>query len=129
MKALAIVAGCALAALGVAWALDPHPFVHALGIDSQQGYPYAFFSGSASFFLQLAGMGAIISGLWHRFNCHQAGCWRIGRHHVAGTPWCNRHHGDARPDESAADKLDLVIMLLEDIRTQGGPRRPGSGLL
>ena len=31
-----------------------------------------------------------------KHNCHDKGCWRIGRHTVDGTPWCDRHHHKAR---------------------------------
>ena len=37
----------------------------------------------------------------------------IGRHKVKGTPFCNRHHQDARPPETLEDKLDRLIGLLE----------------
>jgi hypothetical protein len=32
--------------------------------------------------------------LLRRLNCHAAGCWRIGIHHVVSTPYvtCRTHH-------------------------------------
>ena len=34
--------------------------------------------------------------LVRKHNCHERRCWRVGRHAVDGTPWCNRHHQAAR---------------------------------
>ena len=50
---------------------------------------YQFFSGS---FLAVT----IATGWWHKNNCHQKWCPRIGKHQVDGTPWCNAHHHEAR---------------------------------
>ena len=86
---------------------------HALGIDTQQSMAYDFVSGSGPMFVTIIGYSTIITGFWHHVNCHEPGCWRFGRHKVNGTPWCNRHHEKARPDETVADKLDRIIALLE----------------
>ena len=40
-------------------------------------------------------VGGMIA-LYRKHNCHSGGCWRIGRHVVDGTPWCDHHHQDAR---------------------------------
>jgi len=67
------------------------------GSSNTAGTPpnYNFFSGSGSDISELAIVGAVL-GAYRKSNCHQPGCWRIGRHHVDGTPWCDRHHGGAR---------------------------------
>jgi hypothetical protein len=44
--------------------------------------------------------GLSVLGLfWHRLNCHEPGCWRIGRYHVAGGEYvtCAAHHPDGPP--------------------------------
>jgi hypothetical protein len=66
------------------------------------GSHYLFWSGSGSDLAYLSmGAGAISSTLilWHRVNCHEPGCWRIGRVHVddKGTLSCFRHHPDGKP--------------------------------
>jgi len=68
---------------------------HVLGIDNEAGRWYAFWSGFGSDLGELAIIGGLAS-IYRRHACHAAGCWRIGRHTVAGSPWCNRHHHAAR---------------------------------
>jgi hypothetical protein len=62
---------------------------------------YNFFSGAGSDITELAIVGGIL-GMYHKHNCHDPGCWRIGRHSVDGTPWCNRHHQAAREVSGAS---------------------------
>lgn len=69
--------------------------LHVLGVDDVSGRWYAWWSGAGSDISELAIVGAVL-GAYRRHNCHRARCWRIGRHTVDGTPWCNRHHQDAR---------------------------------
>jgi hypothetical protein len=66
--------------------------LHVLGVDNLSGRWYGFWSGAGS---DLAYLG-IIGTLYRKHNCHQNGCWRVGRHTVDGTPWCDRHHEQAR---------------------------------
>jgi len=56
---------------------------------------YNFWSGSGSDFGELTLIG-LAYGAYRKHQCHNKGCWRIGRHQVDGTPWCNRHHQRAR---------------------------------
>ena len=63
-----------------------------LGLDG--GPWYNFFSG---LFGVLVIGGGLIYNAWvnaRRHNCHQPGCWRVGRFPVEGTAWmaCHRHH-------------------------------------
>jgi hypothetical protein len=92
------------------------PVLHFLGWDTQQSDNYDAFSGSLPVMVTILGMSTIITGLWHSVNCHHEGCWRIGRHKVKGTPWCNRHHEDARLEPTLEDKLDRLISLLLEQR-------------
>ena len=69
--------------------------LHALGIDTTTGPAYAFWSGTGSDLGELAIIGGMIT-LVRKHNCHERRCWRVGRHVVDGTPWCNHHHHAAR---------------------------------
>lgn len=115
----AVVVG-GLCVLGV---LYEHHLAHALGIDTQQSQEYDFVSGVGPMIITALGLGSLITGLLHHVNCHQAGCWRIGKHKVAGTPWCGRHHQDARPTQTVEDllrdlsaKMDTLITAVEEKR-------------
>lgn len=59
-----------------------------LGLSNASGSQYLFWSG---FFGDITILGAII-GLYWKHNCHQTGCWRIGKHSPDGTPYCTKHH-------------------------------------
>lgn len=65
-----------------------HFFEWITGIANEQGRWYAFWSGFGS---DLGYLGAL--GLaWHRMNCHEPGCFRIGRMHHEGLTYCKKHH-------------------------------------
>ena len=69
------------------------------GTVNEPGPYYGFWSGFGSDLSEAALIGAVggaLAGLLHKHNCHERGCWRIGRHQVEGSPWCNRHHQSAR---------------------------------
>lgn len=53
-----------------------HWVAHFFGIDNLSGPFYGFWSGVGSDLGELA----LLGGLWHMFNCHDEGCWRVGRH-------------------------------------------------
>lgn len=72
-----------------------HLILHWIGVDTEAGTPYAFWSGFGSDLGEVALLGAVL-GAYRKHHCHEARCWRIGRHTVNGTPWCNRHHTAAR---------------------------------
>ena len=67
------------------------------GITNEAGPYYGFFSGSGSDLGEVAiigGIATLVAGLWHKFNCHNEGCPRIGLHAVAGGTYvvCRKHH-------------------------------------
>jgi hypothetical protein len=72
-----------------------HLIEHWLGMDNLSGPVYGFWSGFGSDVSEVALIGAVF-GIFRRHNCHERHCWRIGRHVVDGTPWCDRHHLAAR---------------------------------
>ncbi len=65
------------------------------GTVNEAGPYYGFWSGFGSDLGELTIFAAVL-GVYHRHNCHTRHCWRIGRHVVDGTPWCNHHHQAAR---------------------------------
>lgn len=98
LPVVALVPAVAFWRLGVQHWLTVHT-----GSENTPGSPpsYNFFSGSGSDISELAIVGAVIGG-YRKHNCHAQGCWRIGRHVVDGTPWCNLHHQAARNTGSEA---------------------------
>lgn len=69
--------------------------LHVLGVDNVSGRWYGFWSGFGSDIGQITLIGAV-AGAYSKHNCHDKGCWRIGKHVVDGTPYCGRHHEAAR---------------------------------
>jgi hypothetical protein len=66
-----------------------------LGMTNLSAPAYGFWSGFGSDIAEFAILGGVIQ-MYRRHNCHTKGCWRVGRHLVEGTPWCNLHHQAAR---------------------------------
>ncbi|HMG62694.1 MAG TPA: hypothetical protein VK599_07080 [Streptosporangiaceae bacterium] len=79
-----------------------HWLVHFFGLDFGAAYghlvPYDFWSGTGSDLAEASIPVALAAG-WRKHNCHEHRCWRLGRHLVDGTPWCDRHHQGARKRE------------------------------
>ena len=58
---------------------------------------YNFWSGFGSDLGEATLITAVGAGLYtglRKVNCHSKGCWRIGKHQLAGTPYvlCHHHH-------------------------------------
>ena len=58
---------------------------------------YNFWSGFGSDLGEATLISAVGVGLYtglRKVNCHTKGCWRIGKHQLAGTPYvlCRHHH-------------------------------------
>lgn len=58
---------------------------------------YNFWSGFGSDLGEATLITAVGAGLYtglRKVNCHTKGCWRIGKHQLAGTPYvlCRHHH-------------------------------------
>lgn len=71
---------------------------HFFGLNSANGFGYLFWSGIGSDIAEVT----LIAAVWHHLNCHEDGCFRLGKHRVDGTPYCGSHHLEARkktPDE------------------------------
>lgn len=106
----------ALAVLGMTlWAViaHEHGFAHIFGIDTQQSQEYDFVSGVGPMIITAVGYGGLIAAVVGKFNCHQSGCWRIGKHHINGSPWCDVHHDGVRPERSERELLESIESLLK----------------
>lgn len=92
----------------VAWIgfwLGSFALVHLAGGDNQVTPFYGFTSGPGPM-IETAILGStILVAMWHSLNCHEPTCWRIGKHKISGTPYCNRHQADARPQQTAEELL------------------------
>jgi hypothetical protein len=115
MKKAVLFFSGVLFGVGIIWALAAyeHGWAHFLGIDTQASQNYDFVSGVGPMIITALGFSGMILGLWHNLNCHAPGCLRIGRHKVSGTPWCNIHQEEARPERSERELLERVVELLE----------------
>jgi len=113
---LAAVLGVVMLLEGFAVAVAAHlPWLsHFLAMDTQASPNYDFGSGTGPMVLTALTSSTIIAGLWHGMNCHEPGCYRIGRHKVDGTPWCNSHQGKARASKSTDDLLRELVALLRE---------------
>lgn len=67
-----------------------HEIAYWLGLTNGSGPVYLFHSGFGGELVYLSVFGMV----YRRLNCHITGCWRIGVHHVEGTPFmtCKSHH-------------------------------------
>jgi hypothetical protein len=78
------------------------PLLHWLAVHTgtvdEPGPYYGFWSGFGSDIGEVAIIGGMIT-MVRKHNCHESRCWRVGRHVVNGTPWCNHHHEQARVAE------------------------------
>jgi hypothetical protein len=84
-----------------------HYFFVITGARNESGWVYGFWSGFGGSIPDVLILTAIAGFLWHR-NCHIHRCWRIGRHHVEGTPYvtCRRHHPSMPARVTADDVAD-----------------------
>jgi len=105
----AAVIGLAAAALVVGFWVGTFFLFGHFGFNNQATPFYGFSSGVGPMLLTAISMGGIIGTMWHKLNCHEDGCWNIGKHMVNGTPWCNLHHGNARHSKTEAQLLEEIL--------------------
>ena len=81
-----------------------HWLEHIFGLDNGSGTAYLFWSGICGDLFLVGGAWAI----YRHHNCHVAGCPRIARHEVVGTPYktCRKHHPVVDKGTTAADIKD-----------------------
>lgn len=98
-----------------AWSVVAHPWgwAYAVGVHPYPGpqtpWTYQLESGfiPALAILSLAGG---VAGAWRHVNCHESRCPRFGRHKVSGTPWCDVHVENARPERTDQE----ILLAIED---------------
>ena len=80
-------------------------FLRTFGIDEDRAPGIC--SGAASSVISPLGTLFV---LLRRLNCHASGCWRIGIHHVVGTPFvtCRKHHPVVPTGRIGADQIAQV---------------------
>ncbi|MHB1954996.1 MAG: hypothetical protein ACYCOU_14765 [Sulfobacillus sp.] len=111
-RLLKIIPVTVIAILAVWIGLYPQDWQNWLGFSHAAyfttGQNYALYSGFLPVLITSLGLSTIVTGLWHGLNCHEPGCWRIGKHKVNGTPWCSVHQADARPQATAEEILEAI---------------------
>jgi hypothetical protein len=97
-----VAVGLAIVALATVWFI----YWHGQGFLAVQtgtrcgstGVQYCYWSGFGSVFpWVLLGSGGVLAVLYlhaRHINCHQPGCWRVGRFNLAGGEFrvCGKHH-------------------------------------
>jgi len=111
----AILIGLAGALAFCAFWVGTYFIFKAFGFENQATPFYGFTSGVGPMLLTALGMGSIVGSMWHTMNCHEEGCWNLGKHKVNGTPWCNLHHEAARHAKTSEQILTEILTTLEDI--------------
>ncbi len=102
----------AVAAAAV-WSVAAHPWgwAYALGVHPYPGpqtpWTYQLWSGFTPALTVLTLFGAVLS-LYHVHNCHEQGCWRIGRYRVGGAVWCRWHREAAKPERTEHELLEAI---------------------
>ena len=129
---LVVAAGVALAVVVLVVTLQGtvrHWFAEHTGILKGGPDPYYnFWSGFGSDLGEgtlIVAVGVGVSTFVRKVNCHTKGCWRIGHHPLAGTPYilCRHHHPDV-PNEGASHEHILAehhraAMVEDAARTPG----------
>ena len=102
-----------------AWSVAYHPWgwlyavgVHPYPASSSTPWTYQMWSGIIPALTIVSLLGSL-GAAYHLHNCHEDGCWRLGKHRVSGTPWCGIHVGGARQETTDSDRLDKLIDLLD----------------
>lgn len=87
---------------GLLFGLGVHPY------PAGTPWTYQLWSGFVPALTVLSLLGTLFS-LYHLRNCHRDGCWRLGKHTVNGSPWCNVHIGEVRPEKTEHDLLTEIL--------------------
>ena len=101
-----------------------HGFLEITGTSNEGGLWYGWWSGFGADLTEFA----IFAIVWRKINCHAKGCFRVGMHHVDGTPYttCRKHHPvhrgsrAATADEIAAAHLRGLHRRHEESRAEAG---------
>jgi hypothetical protein len=103
--------GAAVAVTAWSAAMHPWGWLFALGVHPYPGpstpWTYQLESGFVPSLTVLT-LLSLVSGAWQHVNCHHRWCLRPGKHKVNGTPWCDRHHHEARPERTENEILQAI---------------------
>lgn len=108
--AIVLLSAAFFIAAAITWWLGPGQ--HWLAIQTGTTYcgskdtaeRYCYWSGFGSVFpWSLLALGGVFTAVWaivRKHNCHEPGCWRVGRVHVddRGTISCFHHHPEGKPE-------------------------------
>lgn len=103
-----------------AWSIGMHPWgwAFAIGVHPYPGpqtpWTYQLLSGFVPALTVLT-LLSLVSGAWQHVNCHHHWCLRPGKHRVNGTPWCDKHQHEARPERSENEILQSIETLLKTL--------------
>jgi hypothetical protein len=127
IRSLTVLAACAAAVL-IAYSAATHWLAWRFGmgdwpVPAGTPWTYQLESGFVPALTVLSLLTAII-GTYHLHNCHEDGCWRIGKHKVNGTPWCSRHQAKARPEVSVEQLLETLIERFDLLAERLAPSGP-----
>jgi hypothetical protein len=114
-RALVTLLGLAVALLVGIVVLHPWGAATGIGVHPYPAgtpWEYQMWSGIIPALTILTLFGSL-GGAWHLHNCHQDGCWRMGKHRIAGTPWCDRHKHLAKPVASTEELLTKIAAALD----------------
>lgn len=113
MRRLVPLAAVAVIATA-AWSVVAHPWgwAYALGVhpypeSSSTPWTYQLWSGFMPALTVLTLFGAVLS-VYHVHNCHETGCWRIGKYRLGGSVWCRRHLVSAKPSRTEHEVLEAI---------------------
>lgn len=88
-----LAAGFVVGMIGIAKFLG---LQQALGMNTQTTDNYDSVSGVLPMVVTALGFSSLIVTAWHHLNCHETGCWKIGRFPIGDGKWksCKAHHPD-----------------------------------
>lgn len=90
---------------GAATAMGVHPY------PAGTPWEYQMWSGIIPALTIVSLLGSL-GAAYRLHNCHEAGCWRLGKHRIGGTPWCTAHLGSASEQRSEVQILESIEELL-----------------
>ncbi len=83
-----------------------HALLHFMGVlPRTPSSAYNFWSGFGSDIGEAAIIGGLVAA-YRKHNCHEPGCWRLGKHPAANGLYvlCRKHHPDV-PDQLTHDHI------------------------
>jgi hypothetical protein len=120
MKLFAVLSVLWAAALTWLGLYHPYGLRFAMGmwpVPPGTPWTYQLESGFVPALTVLTLLSAVTS-LYHLHNCHVETCWRLGKHRINGSPYCNVHKDSVKPVETIEELARREIALLTEIRDE-----------